>query len=54
MSTFVQFIKNLFSTSDEGYIGLTSFSNNEETKFDKPQPKRKHHEPTLSELLRKG
>lgn len=54
MSRLVQFIRNLFSINDESYIGLTSFSNNENTKFDRPQQKRKHSEPTLTELLRKG
>lgn len=54
MSAFVRFIKNLFSINDESYIGLTSFSNNENTKFDRPQPRKRHQEPTLTELLKKG
>ena len=54
MSAFVRFIKNLLSINDESYIGLTSFSNNEDVKYNTPQPKKRHSEPTLTELLRKG
>ena len=54
MATIINFIKNLLSTKDESYIGLSSFSITEdEAIFKKAQPRKRSYEPTLSELLRK-
>ena len=54
MSTIINFIKNLLSTKDESYIGLSSFAEAEdEAIFKKAQPRKRNYEPTLSELLRK-
>ena len=54
MSTIINFIKNLLSTKDESYIGLSSFSETEdEMVFKKVQNRKRGYEPTISELLRK-
>ena len=53
----MNFLKKLFSmaASDEGYIGLSSFTNNSRCLEDKKEEPKKtvKREPTLTELLKR-
>ncbi len=54
----MNFFKKLFAleSSDEGYIGLSSFTNNSHCLEDKREEPKKHvkKEPTLTELLKRA
>lgn len=53
----MKFLKKLFgiSSADEGYIGLSSFTNNTQCLEDKkPEKKIRSKEPTLTDLLKRA
>lgn len=54
----MNFLKKLFAieSSDEGYIGLSSFTNNSHCLEDKREEPKKHakKEPSLTELLKRA